>query len=413
MMLAYACASLGTGAFYAFNNAALPLFLRPLTGSDVLVGLLSSARSVEGALVQPLVGSWSDRLRSPLGRRRPFFLVAIPLAAAILALTPLAPSLGWVVAAIVVFSLLFNLAADPYLALLADLAPLRQRGTLSSLATLVQFIGQVGVTLAVAQLAERGIPPAAFALVAVVLVLSFAVTVFGVREPPPRDAPAESLGWREYVASLLACHQAMRFFGGLFALYFGLNAVVPFLTLYAVNEIGTTEGEALRLFVVLVAVTGALAVPFGRLGDRGELVLPWRGGRWRLYVGPAPSYRRLLTFGIICQAVAALMGTLATSLPHLLALEVLAGVGNAALTVLWWPMLTQLIPRDRTGVFAGLSATVQSVALPASVVLAGMLIDVVHTYRVTFVLLAIASLVALAVIATVRMPEPESLPDGM
>ena len=47
-MLAYACASLGTGAFYAFNNAALPLYLKPLTGSDVLVGLLSSARSVEG-----------------------------------------------------------------------------------------------------------------------------------------------------------------------------------------------------------------------------------------------------------------------------------------------------------------------------------------------------------------------------
>src|ERR1700730_9125860 len=91
-MLAYACASLGTGAFYAFNNAALPLFLRPLTESDVLVGLLSSARSVEGALVQSLEGSWSDRLRSPLGRRRPFFIVGIPLAAGILVLTPLAPS---------------------------------------------------------------------------------------------------------------------------------------------------------------------------------------------------------------------------------------------------------------------------------------------------------------------------------
>ena len=71
-MLSYAAASLGTGAFYAFNNAALPLFLRPLTGSDVLIGLLSSTRSVEGAVIQPLVGSLSDRLRTPLGRRRPF-----------------------------------------------------------------------------------------------------------------------------------------------------------------------------------------------------------------------------------------------------------------------------------------------------------------------------------------------------
>src|SRR5207302_7147277 len=113
---------------------------------------------------------------------------------------------------------------------------------------------------------------------------------------------------------------------------------------------------------------------------------------------------RLLTFGIICQAVAALLGTVATSLPHLLALEVLAGVGNAALTVLWWPMLTQLIPRDRTGVFAGLSATVQSIALPASVVLAGLLIDQFHTYRVSFAILAVMSVLALAVLAVVRVP---------
>ncbi|HWP28440.1 MAG TPA: hypothetical protein VNM50_02775, partial [Chloroflexota bacterium] len=48
-MLGYAAASLGTGAFYAFSNAALPLFLRPLTDSDVVIGLLSSTRSLGGA----------------------------------------------------------------------------------------------------------------------------------------------------------------------------------------------------------------------------------------------------------------------------------------------------------------------------------------------------------------------------
>ena len=171
----------------------------------------------------------------------------------ILVLTPLAPSLGWLVAAIVAFSLLFNLAADPTWRYRRP-RPATPARHAQYLATLVQFVGQVGVTLAVAQLGERGIPPAAFALVAVVLVLSFAVTVIGVREPAPREAPAESLNWREYVASLLACQQAMRSSAG--SAPSSLRAaLVPFLTLYAVNEIGATEGEALRLFVVLVAVT--------------------------------------------------------------------------------------------------------------------------------------------------------------
>ncbi len=260
------------------------------------------------------------------------------------------------------------------------------------------------MTVAIALLGERGIPPAAFGLVAATLVGSFAVTIVGVREPPPGRDGSPRVPWREYAASLLACREALRFFVGLFALYFGLNAVVPFLTLYAVNEIGASESTALLLFVVVVAVTGVLAVPFGRLGDRGALVIPGSGGRWRLRVGPAPAYRRLLAFGIVVQAIAALLGTVATSLPQLVVLLVLAGVGNAALTVLWWPLLTQLIPPERSGVFAGLSATVQSVALPASVVLAGFLIDYFRTYRVTFVVLALASLVALAVIATVRLP---------
>jgi MFS family permease len=403
-MLAYAAASLGTGAFYAFNNAALPLFLRPLTDNDVLVGLLSSTRSVEGAVIQPLVGTWSDRLRTRLGRRRPFFLAAIPPAAALLALTPFAPSLGWAVAGIVLFSLLFNLAIDPYTALLADITPLSQRGTVNSLATVVQFAGQVGATVAIAQVGDRGIPPLAFQLVAVTLLVSFAVTIVGVREPHGAVAARERFSWGESVASLLAYREAFKFFAGLFLLFFGLNAVVPFLTLYAVNEIGASEGEALRLFMVLILVTGLLAVPFGRLGDQGAWTVPGTGGRVRLHVGPAPAYRRLLGFGIVCLGLAALMGTVATDLPHLLALELLAGVGNAALTVLWWPMLTELIPRERAGVFAGLSATVQSIALPASVVLAGLLIDHFHTYRVSFAILAVMSVLALGVIAVVHLP---------
>jgi len=399
-MLAYAAGELGAGAFYAFTNAALPLFLRGLTGSDVLIGLLSSTRSIAGAVIQPVVGVWSDRARTRFGRRRPFLLAAVPLAAVSLALTPFVPSLSGVIVGVVVASLAFNIAVDPYRALLADITPRRQRATLSSVATVVQFCGQVGTTLAVAPMGHGGIPPAAFLLVAVVLVAGFAATFLGVREPV-LAAERQRFTVGEYVASLLACREAMKFFLGLFVLFFGLNAVVPFLTLYAVNEIGVSAGEALYLFVILVAVTGILAVPFGRLGDQGELPVPGIG---RLRIGPAPAYQPLIAVGVVCLGMAALLGTVARDLPHLLLLELLAGVGNAALSVLWWPLLTTLIPREKTGVFAGLSATVQSIALPLSVVLSGFLIDTFDTYRVAFVVLAAASVAALAILLYVRVP---------
>src|SRR5262249_21824847 len=193
--------------------------------------------------------------------------------------------------------------------------------------------GQVGATVAIAQVGDRGVPPLAFQLVAVTLLVSFLVTIVGVHEPPGVGAARERFSWAESVGSLLAYREAFKFFAGLFLLFFGLNAVVPFLTLYAVNEIGASEGDALRLFAVLILVTGLWAVPLGRLGDRGAWTVPGTGGRVRLRGGPAPAYRRLLGFGIVCLGLAALMGTVATDLPHLLALELLAGVGNAALTV--------------------------------------------------------------------------------
>src|SRR5205085_12123732 len=120
----YSVASIGSGVFYVFNNAVLPLLLqRAIPGTNVLlINLLSNTRSIEGAVIQPVVGAWSDRIWTRLGRRRPFMLIAIPLSALVMALTPLAPNLALIVVCIVLFSLLFNVAADPYTALQADIA---------------------------------------------------------------------------------------------------------------------------------------------------------------------------------------------------------------------------------------------------------------------------------------------------
>src|SRR5207249_2160163 len=70
--LLYAAGSIGTGAFYAFNNFVLPTILKAFGAPDLLIGLLASTRSLEGAVIQPVVGGLSDRAWTPLGRRRPF-----------------------------------------------------------------------------------------------------------------------------------------------------------------------------------------------------------------------------------------------------------------------------------------------------------------------------------------------------
>src|SRR5713226_10282242 len=70
-MLLYSAGSVGAGVFYAFNNFLLPLALKAVGAPDLITGLLSSTRSVEGVVVQPTVGAASDRIWTRLGRRRP------------------------------------------------------------------------------------------------------------------------------------------------------------------------------------------------------------------------------------------------------------------------------------------------------------------------------------------------------
>src|SRR5229473_722157 len=80
--LYYSAGSIGTGAFYAFDNFVLPPILKAFGAPDLLIGLLSSTRSIEGALIQPTIGALSDRVWTRFGRRRLFILIGVPLSAA-------------------------------------------------------------------------------------------------------------------------------------------------------------------------------------------------------------------------------------------------------------------------------------------------------------------------------------------
>jgi predicted MFS family arabinose efflux permease len=72
-----------------------------------------------------------------------------------------------------------------------------------------------------------------------------------------------------------------------------------------------------------------------------------------------------------------------------------------------WPLLTELIPPDETGVFAGLKAAADSVAIPLSVVVAAELFLPRFGYRGIFTMLAINIAIALILLlAIVRVPRP-------
>src|SRR6185503_1580144 len=125
------------------------------------VGLVVGIGSIAGILVPPFMGAWSDRVRSRMGRRRPFMLVGTAVTLVALAglayfpFLPTGPLWGFTAAfwlyvgAYLLANFSNNFATAPYSALLPDVVPVEQRGAASGWYGLMTLLGTgVGVLLA-------------------------------------------------------------------------------------------------------------------------------------------------------------------------------------------------------------------------------------------------------------------------
>jgi Na+/melibiose symporter-like transporter len=397
-MLTYSAGSIGAGAFFAFNNFLLPLALKAAGAPDLITGLLSSTRSIEGVVIQPTVGAASDRIWTRFGRRRPFIAICIPLSALFFVIASAATeSLAPLAISIFLFSIFFNAAIDPYAALLADITPLHQRSLLSGLSQGIQLLGQVAFLGLIVVLTQgKGAPPWTYWAVAVLMVGTFAVTVAGIHERRDVAERAEHVPLRTYLRVALSHGQALRFLGTLFVFFFGFSAILPYLTLFLVEDIHLTDQVALALAALALLVTALSSIAWGKIADRF-------------------GQKLVLAVGWAVLVAAAFGGTVIRELPETIVVVVLAGIGNGAQTAVSWPLLTALIDPDESGIFAGLKAAAESVAIPLSVFVAAELFlnpsALNLGYRGIFFMLAINMVLALILLlAFVHPPKREATP---
>lgn len=400
----YAFGQFGNGVYNGFNNAILSLFVSSFTGNPFIIGYLSNTRTVEGVVIQPVVGRISDRTTSPLGRRRPFILFGIPISVFFLLLVPVAghihltvggvtiTPLALVFATIVLFSITWNIAGDPYQALMIDITGERERSVYNAILSIVSLVGQVAILAyaAIAAFKKDNIPPPVFYACAIFLLLSYAVVFFGVREPKHAAASAskeERIPLRTYIAGIRQFREAFKLLVSIFFLWTGLNAIIPFLTVFVRHVMHGTDSQALIVYMVIILSAGAFAYPFG-----------WLGKRY--------GNRRFIIVGTVLLVIAAIWGLLVPSYIWLFPLAVLAGCGFSATTVLTYPYLSQLVPGSKIGLFTGLQTAFSAAAVPLSVILTGVLVDL-WGYRSIFAMLGIMMLFDIAFLLAVNDTEAD------
>ena len=82
---------LGVSVIWGVYNAFVPVFLQSKFGLDIRwIGFFMTLDNIAALLIQPPVGAWSDRLRTPIGRRMPFILIGAPIGAVAFGIIPIA-----------------------------------------------------------------------------------------------------------------------------------------------------------------------------------------------------------------------------------------------------------------------------------------------------------------------------------
>jgi maltose/moltooligosaccharide transporter len=118
---------LGIQMGFALQNSNVSRIFQTLGANIDDIPILWVAAPMTGLIIQPIIGYFSDRTWTKLGRRKPYFLAGAILASAALFLMPNSPVL-WVAAGMLwIMDASINVSMEPFRAFVGDSLPEKQR----------------------------------------------------------------------------------------------------------------------------------------------------------------------------------------------------------------------------------------------------------------------------------------------
>jgi maltose/moltooligosaccharide transporter len=269
---------LGIQFGFALQNANVSRIFQTLGASIDQIPLLWIAAPLTGLIVQPIVGYYSDRTWTRLGRRRPYFLVGAILASVALVLMPQSPTL-WVAAGLLwILDASINISMEPFRAFVGDQLPTQQRPTGYAMQSFFIGVGAIVASMlpwlltraGVSNHAEAGGVPDAvhysFYIGAIVLFAAVGWTVLRSREYPPEKLRSFAASQAETDAPAVAVTSAASRRDGLVWAAIAIAAIVAIRLegldsqLYILCGLGLAWGIALLLESVVNPATAFASV---------------------------------------------------------------------------------------------------------------------------------------------------------
>ena len=342
----------GVSVVWGLYNAFVPVFLDTKFGlSPVVIGFFMTIDNIAALVVQPPVGTWSDKIRSPLGRRMPFILVGAPVSALAFGIIPFAAVLPLFVACTTTLMLSMALWRTPVVALMPDLTPSKYRSQANSIITLMGGLGAIFAYLGGAALFKIN-AAYPFWLGSALVLGAAAMLLLFIREPKTTEAPEAQPGMIDSLLFLFRERDksAIFFLCALLLWTIGYTAIEAFWTLYATNHLRISASDATRLLGQHAVMIVIFALPCGYLAALLKRRLLIGGGLWITaallatihFLPVATLLRPLFTLPIL------------GVVPVLGALLMVAGVSWALITIHALPVIVDMTTAARLGTYTGL-----------------------------------------------------------
>lgn len=367
---------------WSIYNAYVPPILERLLShlpyTDTAVGFIMTFDNIAAILLIPFFGAMSDQTWTRFGRRMPFLLISVPLAAFFFALIPYVDaSMVVLIPVIIVMNIAMAAYRAPAIALMPDLTPSVHRSKANGI---VNLMGGTGALLFYFVFTRIMGVKTAFIAAAAIMIVVLAVLLAVIREPRDQFEETEKRPGG-IISSLLTIlrekQNPTRFlFFAIFMWFIGWNGVETFFTLYGMDKWGIDEPQAAfylgffsLAFLLMAIPSGFIATAFGR--------------------------KKTILAGLVGMSL--MLGSFYFATPIVLAIGLLisGGVFWALININSYPMVSDMSPTGKLGTYTGLYYFFSMLAAIIAPPIFGWVMDLLGTRMALFPMAAIAYLAAL------------------
>lgn len=394
-------------SFWQMYDNVVPLILKETFGmNETVTGAIMAADNVLALFLLPLIGAFSDRVNTRLGKRTPFIIVGTVLAIIAMMTLPYADQEGLLpmfVIGLGVTLFAMGLYRSPAVALMPDLTPkpLRSKGN-----AVINFMGAIGgvYTLIMIQLLVPKedhpnyyplfISIAAIMIVSVILLMittNEKKTAAAVAAEYPEEAEKEKLIEDEEMPKDVR-RSLLFLLSSIFLWFFAYNAITSAFSRYA-TEVWGAQGGEYASYLMIATVAAILAyLPIG--------IISTKIGR-----------KKTILIGLVMMFISFIIGAFFVEFHWSILIAFgLIGIGWSAVNVNSLPMVVEMSKGSDIGRYTGFYYTFSMAAQILTPIASGALLQYV-SYRTLFPYAAVFTALAFCTMQFVKhgdsKPEPK------